>query len=147
MRLTRLPQRVSHWLAPWAASFPCPQGQHFRIFFGLARTWKLADGTALRQLARHTPKSCYRRVASYNPDRRRQDYWVFRRSASVRHLGDVTILLSKRRRNDGPKPIKRIVTNLKETKTGDLLSYQARRWGLETYHPYYADYHTCELVA
>jgi hypothetical protein len=99
--------------------------------FGLARTWKLNDGTALRQLARHTPKSCYRRVASYKPDGRRQDYWVFRRPASVRHLGDVTILLSKRRRNDGPKPIKLIVTNLKEAKTGDILSYQARRWGIE----------------
>jgi Transposase DDE domain len=99
--------------------------------FGLARTWKLNDGTALRQLARHTPKSCYRRVASYKPDRRRQDYWVFRRPASVRHLGDVTILLSKRRHNDGPKQIKLIVTNLKEAKTGDILSYQARRWGIE----------------
>jgi hypothetical protein len=99
--------------------------------FGLARTWRLADGTALRHLARHTPKSCYRRVASYKPDGRRKDYWVFRRSASVRHLGDVTILLSKRRHNDGPKQIKLIVTNLNEAKTGDILSYQARRWGIE----------------
>jgi hypothetical protein len=41
--------------------------------FGLARTWKLNDGTALRQLARHTPKSCYRRVAAYKPDGRRRD--------------------------------------------------------------------------
>ena len=99
--------------------------------FGLARTWKLNDGTSLRRLAKHTPKACYHRVASYKPDRRRQDYWVFRRSASVRHLGDVTILLSKRRRNDGPKQIKLIVTNLNEAKTGDLLSPFARRWGLE----------------
>jgi hypothetical protein len=99
--------------------------------FGLARTWKLNDGTSLRHLAKHTPKSCYHRVASYKPDRRRQDYWVFRRSASVRYLGDVTIILSKRRRNDGPKQIKLIVTNLHEAKTGDILSHLARRWGLE----------------
>jgi hypothetical protein len=105
--------------------------QGWEYVFGLARTWKLADGTSLRDLARHTPKSCYRRVASYKPDGRRRDYWVFRRSASVRHLGDVTILLSKRRRNDGPKQIKLIVTNLNEAKTGDLLSHFARRWGLE----------------
>jgi hypothetical protein len=115
--------------------------------FGLARTWKLNDGTSLRRLAKHTPKACYHRVASYKPDRRRQDYWVFRRSACVRHLGDVTILFSKRRRNDGPKQIKLIVTHLKEAKTGDILSHFARRWGLETLHPYYADCYTCELVA
>jgi Transposase DDE domain len=99
--------------------------------FGLARTWKLNDGTSLRHLAQYTPKACYHRVAAYKPDRRRQDYWVFRRSASVRHLGDVTILWSKRRRNDGPKQMKLIVTNLKEAKTGNILSHLARRWGLE----------------
>jgi Transposase DDE domain len=99
--------------------------------FGLARTWKLADGTHLRDLARYTPKSCYHRVASYKPDRRRKDYWVFRRQASVQHLGDVTILLSKKRRNDGPKRIKLIVTNLNEAKTGEILSHFARRWGVE----------------
>ena len=99
--------------------------------FGLARTWKLADGTHLRDLARYTPKACYHRVASYKADGRRRDYWVFRRSASVQHLGDVTMLLSKRRRNSGPKQIKLIVTNLNEAKTGEILSHFARRWGVE----------------
>jgi hypothetical protein len=99
--------------------------------FGLARTWKLNDGTSLRHLAKYTPKACYHRVAAYNPDRRRKDYWVFRRSASVRYLGDVTLIMSKRRRNDGPKQIKLIVTNLQQAKTGDILSHLARRWGLE----------------
>jgi hypothetical protein len=99
--------------------------------FGLARTWKLADGTHLRDLARYTPKSCYHRVASYKPDRRRKDYWVFRRQASVQPLGDVTILLSKKRRNDGPKRIKLIVTNLNEAKSGEILSHFAQRWGVE----------------
>jgi len=99
--------------------------------FGLARPWKLADGTHLSNLTRHTPKSCYHRLASYKPDGRRKDFWVFRRRAQVQHLGDVTLLLSKSRRNYGPQRIKLIVTNLAEATTGTLLSYYHRRWGIE----------------
>jgi Transposase DDE domain len=100
--------------------------------FGLARTWKLADGTHLRDLARHTPHGCYHRYVAPKPDGRRKCYWVFRRTACVRHLGQVTLLLSKRRRNDGPQRIKLLVTNLAEaTTTGTILSHYHRRWGVE----------------
>jgi Transposase DDE domain len=99
--------------------------------FGLARTWRLADGTHLRDLARHTPHACYHRSVAYKPDGRRKCYWVFRRTARVRHLGHVTILFSKRRQNDGPKRIKLIVTNLTEATTGAILSHYHRRWGVE----------------
>jgi hypothetical protein len=100
--------------------------------FGLARTWKLADGTHLRDLARHTTHACSQRYIAHKPDGRRQCYWVFRRTACVRHLGHVTILLSKRRRNDGPQRIKLLVTNLAEaTTTGTILSHYSRRWGVE----------------
>jgi Transposase DDE domain len=100
--------------------------------FGLARTWKLADGTHLRALARHTTHACYQRYVAHKPDGRRKCYWVFRRTACVRHLGQVTILLSKRRQNDEPKRIKLSVTNLtEETTTGTILSHYHRRWGVE----------------
>jgi len=50
----------------------------------------------------------------------------------VRHLGQVTLLLSKRRRNEGPQRIKLIVPNLTEaTTTGTILSHYPRRWGVE----------------
>jgi IS4 transposase len=49
----------------------------------------------------------------------------------VRHLGHVPILLSKRRRNDGPQRIKLLVTNLHEATTGTILSHYQRRWGVE----------------
>jgi hypothetical protein len=100
--------------------------------FGLARTWKLADGTHLRDRARHTTHGCYQRYVAHKPDGRRKYYWVYRRTARVRHLGHVTILLSKRRRNDGPQRIKLLVTNLAEaTTTGTILSHYPRRWGVE----------------
>lgn len=107
------------------------QQQGWDYVFGLARTWKLASGQQRRAVARHTAKGCYHRVASYKVAGQRKDYWVDRRRARVRYLGDVTILFSKRRRNDGPKKIKLIVTNLNEAKTGDILSHVARRWGIE----------------
>jgi Transposase DDE domain len=99
--------------------------------FAISRTWKLADGTHLRDLANHLPKSNYRRVASYKPDQRRKDYWVFARRARLKTLGDVTILLSKQRRNDGPKKIKLIVTNLDNPSATAILNVYARRWAVE----------------
>jgi hypothetical protein len=106
--------------------------QGWGYVFGLARTWKLADGTHLRDVAQHTTHACYQRYMAHKPDGRRKCYWVFRRTARVRHLGHVTILLSKRRQNDGPKRIKLIVTNLTAvTTTGTILSHYHRRWGVE----------------
>ena len=64
-------------------------------------------------MVQHLPKRFYYRRASYKPDGRRKDYWVFARRATLHNLGDVTIVL-KKRRNDGPKGVKIIVTNLTE---------------------------------
>ena len=90
--------------------------------FCLPRTWKLADGTHLRDLARYLPKGRYHRVASYTPDRHRKDYWVYRRCARLTLLGDVTVLLSKKRRNQGPQQVKLIVTNLDGASAATMLS-------------------------
>ena len=105
------------------------RGWHYVVC--LPRSWKLADGTHLRDLARHLPKSRYRRVASSTPDQRRRDYWVFVRRAELKLLGDVTVLLSKKRRNSGPQQVKVIVTNLDNASATMMLSVYARRWGVE----------------
>ena len=104
--------------------------REWKFVFGLSRTWKLADGAQLKDLATYLPKKRYRRVASYTPEKRRRDYWVFVRRAKLNILGDVTILLSKRRRNDGPKKIKLIVTNLDTERAGEILNLYARRWAV-----------------
>jgi Transposase DDE domain len=50
----------------------------------------------------------------------------------LRHLGDVTVVLSKCRRTDGPKPTKILVTNLPETVTvREIVGVYLRRWGVE----------------
>jgi Transposase DDE domain len=105
--------------------------KQWHYVFALSRTWRLEDGTHLRDLAKHLPKNRYRRMASYKPDRRRKDYWVFARRARLKTLGDVTILLSKQRLNDGPKKIKLIVTNLDNPSPSAILNAYARRWAVE----------------
>jgi hypothetical protein len=73
--------------------------KHYGYVFAVPRTRKFTNGKHLRDLVQHLPKSCYHRRASYKPDGRRQDYWVFARRATLHNLGDVTIVLSKKRRN------------------------------------------------
>jgi hypothetical protein len=99
--------------------------------FALPRTWKTTDGQHLSDIARYTPRHIYHRVASYKPDGRRRDYWIYRRSARLSALGDVTLILSKRRFNDPPHKIKLLVTNLPEASACDILSHFARRWMVE----------------
>lgn len=99
--------------------------------FALPRTWKTADGRHLRDIARHTNKRHYHRVASYQPDGRRRDYWTIREDIKLTTLGDVTLIISKRRFNDPPRNIKFLVTNLPDASTGTILSYYARRWAVE----------------
>ena len=107
------------------------QGRGWSYVVCLPRSWKLANGTHLRDLARHLPKSRYHRVASSTPDQQRRDYWVFVRRAELRLLGDVTVLLSKKRHNSGPQQVKVIVANLDNATATTMLSAYARRWGVE----------------
>ena len=105
--------------------------KHYTYVFAMPRTRKFTNGKHLRDLVQHLPKSCSYRRASHKPAGRRRDYWVFTRRATLHNLGDVTIVLSKKRRNDGPKGVKIIVTNLTEASAGAILSIYAWRWGIE----------------
>jgi len=99
--------------------------------FAMPRTRKFTNGKYVRDFVQYLPKSLYRRRATYKPDGKRQDYWVFLRHAALHQLGDVTIVLSKKRRNYGPKRVKIIVTNLLEASATAILSHYAVRWGVE----------------
>jgi Transposase DDE domain len=99
--------------------------------FAVSRTRKLTTGQHLSDCVRHLPKSRYHRLASYKPDGRRTDYWVYSRPAALNHLGDVTLIFSKQRRNCGPKKTKILVTNLTRARVSETLSRYSRRWGVE----------------
>lgn len=104
---------------------------HWTYVFAMPRTRKFTNGKYVRDMVQHLPKIHYRRRATSKPDGRRQDYWVFMRPAELHQLGDVTIVVSKKRRNFGPKRVKIIVTNLLDASEGTILSHYAWRWGVE----------------
>ena len=76
-------------------------------FFVIAfpRTWKLVNGQHLRDVVTHLPIHRYRqgRVPSVVPPTRRRVFWTFAKQAQVAHGGDVTVVVSRRRRNDSPE--------------------------------------------
>jgi hypothetical protein len=78
------------------------------------RTWKLANGQYLRDIVTHWPLPHYRqvRVPLVVLRARRRVFGTFAKQAQLQHVGDVTVVLSRRRRNEGPKPTKLLVTNL-----------------------------------
>ncbi|PON11992.1 hypothetical protein C2W62_41945 [Candidatus Entotheonella serta] len=99
--------------------------------FAMSRSHKFTNGKYVRDLVQHLPKSLYRRRATHKPDGRRQDYWVYVRHAALHQLGDVTIVLSKKRRNFGPKRVKIIVTNFLDTSASAVIRQYAVRWQVE----------------
>ena len=62
---------------------------------------------------------------------RRRTYWTYTKRACLRHIGDVTILLSKQRHNDGPKQTKILVTNLPAVTARQVVDVYRRRWLVE----------------
>ena len=99
--------------------------------FAMPRTRKFTNGKHVRDLVQHLPKSRYHRRATSKPDGKRQDYWVYLRHAELNEVGDVTIVLSKKRRNYGPNRVKIIVTNRLDVSARDVISQYSIRWGVE----------------
>ena len=77
-------------------------------------------------------KECYQKIfVPKTSSNRKQCFWTFSKSVNLRHIGDVTIVLSKKRRNLGPKNIKVIVTNLPNVTVTQILSIYQRRFMIE----------------
>jgi hypothetical protein len=131
LRFTRLPKQVANWLQVlrpmfrhrhhlvfcWfivcQAVYQLIQRRGYFYVMAFARTWCFDNGHSLKDLVTHLPKHRYRRcwVPLEEPCRHRT-YWTFTKPVCLQHIGDVTIILSKKRRNDGPNATKILVTNL-----------------------------------
>ena len=103
----------------------------WRYVFAMPRNRKFTNGKYVRDLVQSLPKSRYRRRATTKPDGKRHDYWVYLRHAELHELGDVTIVLAKKRRNFGPNRVKVIVTNRLEVSASDVITQYAIRWSVE----------------
>ena len=84
-------------------------------------------------LVTHLPRWHYQRIRWPTvTGQRRRTFLVFAKRVQLRHLGDVTLVLSKCRHNDGPKQTKLLVTNLPETVSArQIVAIFLRRWWAE----------------
>jgi hypothetical protein len=105
----------------------------WRFVFAVARTWKTEDGKSLKNLVAHLPLKYCRRTwvpSSFDPNRRKT-FWIYGKTVRLRHVGDVTVVISKKRRNAGPKATKILVTNLPNATARQVVSVYQRRWSIE----------------
>jgi Transposase DDE domain len=99
--------------------------------FALPRTGKFTKGKSLKALVTHLPRWWYAQIRLPTTSGRRT-FWVYAKPVRLRHLGDVTVVLSKCRRHDGPKQTKILVTNLPESVSArQIVAVYLRRWWVE----------------
>src|SRR6266849_6042818 len=84
--------------------------------FAIARTWKTVEEQSLKNLVTHIPQKYYQctRVPRAQGRKGRKTFWTYSTRLCLRHVGDVTVVLSKKGRNMGPQHTKILVTNLAE---------------------------------
>ena len=101
--------------------------------FAVARTWKTVEDKAIKDLVTHLPRQYYRRihVPRLPGAHGCKTFWTFSKRLSLRHIGDVTVVLSKKGRNSGPKHTKILVTNLDEWTPRQVVCAYQQRWAVE----------------
>jgi DDE family transposase len=114
------------------AHIPLSRQRGYFFVMACARTWCFDHGQALKALVTHVPTKHDRRcwVPLDEPGRRRT-YWTYPKRARLRHSGDVTIILSKKRRHDGPNATSILVTNLPDVTARQVVDVYRRRWPVE----------------
>jgi hypothetical protein len=118
---------------PSRANLQAIQARHWFFVLAFPRTWKVANGQHLRDLVTHLPvhSYCQVRVLLVVPSARRRVFWTVAKRAELRQVGDVTVVLSRRRRNDSPRHTKLLVTNLPQATDHLTVALDLRRWPVE----------------
>ena len=101
--------------------------------FAIARTWKTVEEKTLKNLVTHLPRKYYQRtqVPRETVGKGRRTFWTYHTRVCLRHVGDVTVVLSKKGRNVGPHNTKLLVTNLAELTPRQVVSIYQKRWAIE----------------
>jgi hypothetical protein len=109
------------------------QARQWGFVFAMARTWKTVEDKAVKDLVTHLPRKYYQRVRVPRLPGATgcKTFWVYSTRLCLRHIGDVTVVLSKRGRNLGPKHTKILVTNLDEWIPRQVVGAYQRRWPVE----------------
>jgi hypothetical protein len=104
--------------------------------FAIARTWNIEERgkvKKIKDLVTHLPRKLYRRtwIPKLAEESRRKTFWIYSKRLCLKAAGDVTVVLSKKGRNFGPKRTKILVTNLLELTPRQILCVYQRRWSIE----------------
>jgi hypothetical protein len=101
--------------------------------FAIARTWKTVDEKMIKNLVTHLPRNLYQRtwIPKDIEGQGRKTFWTYGKRLCLSHVGDVTVVLSKKGRNLGPKKTKILVTNLPELTPRQVVSIYQKRWAIE----------------
>jgi hypothetical protein len=104
--------------------------------FAIARTWKTAEEKTIKNLVPHVPHQYYQRtrVPRESGSKGRRTFWTYHTRLCLRHVGDVTGVLSKKGRNVGPKQTKILVTNLAALTPSQVVGIYQKRWAVELMH-------------
>jgi hypothetical protein len=102
------------------------------LVFAMARTWKTVEEKSLKNLVTHVPQKYYQctRVPRAH-GKGRKTLWTYRTGLCLRHVGDVTVVLSKKGRNIGPQHTKILVTNLAALTPSQVVGMYQKRWAIE----------------
>jgi hypothetical protein len=101
--------------------------------FAMARTWKTVDEKMIKNLVTHLPRNLYQRtwIPKDIEGQGRKTFWTYGKRLCLCHVGDVTVVLSKKGRNVGPKKTKILVTNLLELTPRQVVRIYQKRWAVE----------------
>src|SRR5213592_4390653 len=100
--------------------------------FAIARTWKTVEDKSLKNLVTHVPHKYDQCTRVPREGRKgRKTFWTYSTCLCLRHVGDVTVVLSKKGRNLGPQHTKILVTNLAELTPSQVVCIYQKRWAIE----------------
>jgi hypothetical protein len=101
--------------------------------FAIARTWKTVEDRAIKDLVTHLLRNYSQRIRVPRLPGAQgcKTFWVYSTHLCLRHICDVTVVLSKRGRNLGPKPPKILVPNLDGWMPRQVVRAYQRRWPVE----------------
>jgi Transposase DDE domain len=110
--------------------------RRWSFVFAIARTWKTAEEKTIKNLVTHVPHQYYQRtrVPRESAGRGRRTFWTYHTQLGLRHVGDGTVVLSKRGRNNGPKQPKILGTNLAMLTPSQIVGIYQKRWAVEVLH-------------
>jgi hypothetical protein len=104
--------------------------------FAIARTWKTVEEKTMKNLVTHVPQTYDQRtrVPREAGGKGRRTFWTYHTRLSLRDVGEVTVVLSKRGRNMSPKQTKILVTNLAMLTPSQVVGVYQKRWAVELMH-------------